>query len=185
MVSAARSWASLASWAFCCASLVCSAFISSASRSSVSGIVRLLSVSVSTVLPRRDGRKRGMFPLPACVRINARRPLTCPTMLRVSAAILLPSLAVIGTAACGSEPKAGATATSLAALDAQANRLLGGGTAAFRKQVAALRGHPIVVNQWASWCGPCRFEFPFFQRLAAPNRGRPAVLGGPRQDTNV
>ena len=23
----------------------------------------------------------------------------------------------------------------------------------------------MVVNKWASWCGPCRFEFPFFQKL--------------------
>ena len=116
------------------------------------------------------------------VRINARRPLTCPPMLRAPAVILLACLAVLATAGCGSEPKAGATATSLAALEAQANRLLGGGTAAFGKQVAALHGHPIVVNQWASWCGPCRFEFPFFQRLAGQYRGRVAFLGVDAQD---
>ena len=102
-------------------------------------------------------------------------------MLRVPAAVLLACLAV-ATAGCGSEPRAGATATSLAALDGQANRLLGGGTSAFAKQVKALRGHPIVVNQWASWCGPCRFEFPFFQRLAARYRGRVAFLGVDAQD---
>jgi thiol-disulfide isomerase/thioredoxin len=103
-------------------------------------------------------------------------------MLRFLTAILLASLAILATVGCGSEPKAGATATSLAALDAQANQLLGGGTTDFEKQVAALRGHPIVVNQWASWCGPCRFEFPYFQRLAAQYRGRVAFLGVDAQD---
>ena len=60
---------------------------------------------------------------------------------------------------------------------AQANQLLGGGESAFEKKLDDLRGYPVVVNKWASWCGPCRFEFPHFQRAALAYADRVAFLG--------
>ena len=77
---------------------------------------------------------------------------------------------------------AAAVRPALAALERDAARLLDGGVPAFRRRLADLRGVPVVVNQWASWCGPCRYEFPFFQRLAKRYRGRVAFLGVNSQD---
>jgi cytochrome c biogenesis protein CcmG, thiol:disulfide interchange protein DsbE len=72
----------------------------------------------------------------------------------------------------------------LAALHKQANQLLSGGNDAYAKRVAALRGYPAVVNVWASWCGPCRFEFPLFQHAAARYGKQVAFLGIDSQDSD-
>ena len=73
---------------------------------------------------------------------------------------------------------------ALAALHRQSGELLGGGPKAFRARLAQLRGHPVVVNKWASWCGPCRAEFPFFQRLSVELGRRVAFLGVDAQDAD-
>jgi cytochrome c biogenesis protein CcmG, thiol:disulfide interchange protein DsbE len=65
----------------------------------------------------------------------------------------------------------------LAALHAQANELLGGGAEALRARLRALRGWPVVVNKWASWCEPCKAEFGAFQRVAAKLGRRVAFIG--------
>ncbi len=35
-----------------------------------------------------------------------------------------------------------------------------------RVRLSELKGEPVVVNFWASWCTPCRKEMPEFQQIA-------------------
>jgi cytochrome c biogenesis protein CcmG, thiol:disulfide interchange protein DsbE len=81
------------------------------------------------------------------------------------------------TALAGSPPP-------LAALHKQADQLLPGGSEALDKRIAALHGYPAVVNVWASWCGPCRFEFPTLQKVSAAYGKRVAFLGVNSQDSD-
>jgi cytochrome c biogenesis protein CcmG/thiol:disulfide interchange protein DsbE len=75
-----------------------------------------------------------------------------------------------------SKPLAGAPPV-LAALRKRVNELDRGGAKAFDVELRALRGHPVVVNMWASWCEPCRFELPFLQREALARGRKVAFLG--------
>jgi cytochrome c biogenesis protein CcmG, thiol:disulfide interchange protein DsbE len=65
----------------------------------------------------------------------------------------------------------------LASLHAQANELLSGGSAAFAKRLADLRGRPLVINKWASWCVPCRSEFGAFQGASVALGRKVAFIG--------
>jgi thiol-disulfide isomerase/thioredoxin len=81
------------------------------------------------------------------------------------------------------EPIAGAP-PQLAEIRSQAGQLLEGGKDAFDSRLEQLRGTPVVVNKWASWCGPCRFEFPWFQSLAEKRGGEIAFLGVNSNDSS-
>jgi cytochrome c biogenesis protein CcmG/thiol:disulfide interchange protein DsbE len=65
----------------------------------------------------------------------------------------------------------------LAALHAQANELLPGDARALDARLQVLRGEPVVINKWASWCEPCRAESGVFQR-AAVSLGREVAFVG-------
>jgi thiol-disulfide isomerase/thioredoxin len=72
----------------------------------------------------------------------------------------------------------------LAALHEQSSELLDGGVPAFKKRLAALKGTPVVINKWASWCGPCRAEFPAFQQVATERGKEIAFLGVNAHDSD-
>ncbi len=65
----------------------------------------------------------------------------------------------------------------LVAIRDEANELLDGGEDAFTERLETLRGTPVVVNKWASWCFPCRAEFPHFQTLATERGTRSPSSG--------
>jgi thiol-disulfide isomerase/thioredoxin len=71
---------------------------------------------------------------------------------------------------------------ALAALHRRANQLIPGGRAELQRQVRALKGNPIVLNVWGSWCGPCRLEFPSFQQQAVRFARQVAFLGVDARD---
>lgn len=40
------------------------------------------------------------------------------------------------------------------------------------RKLSEFRGKPLVINVWASWCGPCRDEMGSLDRLARKHNGR-------------
>lgn len=127
--------------------------------------------------------------------IAARMKSSDSTRMRVRIFLLGTVLAAALLAGCGGDATSDNTPPDyakalagapprLAALHAQANELLGEGIEDYERRVASLRGFPVVANVWASWCGPCRIEFPYFQRAAARHGKRVAFLGIDRQDSD-
>jgi cytochrome c biogenesis protein CcmG, thiol:disulfide interchange protein DsbE len=147
----------------------------------------------SRVSPCPDDLKRFGYREPDLLIVNDEvRPLR-PTLLFVLASVAALGLAALG---CGSPEGGGeggkppdyeralaGTPAPLATLYRQGNELLPGGVGAYEERLGELRGYPAVVNVWASWCGPCRFEFPHFQRAAAEYGKRVAFLAIDSQDS--
>ena len=112
--------------------------------------------------------------------------------------LMLAATAAMALAGCGGS--AGETETAkapdyraalagaprpLARLYSHGDILVTAGTQAFQAQLDAVRGYPAVVNKWASWCEPCRREFPYLQRLSARFGKRVAFIGVNAKDSGA
>ena len=85
-----------------------------------------------------------------------------PNKLRRLVLVLIPAAAFIGLLAYGliqSAPSKVTPGTKVPAFELPS--LLGDGTVTSEE----LRGSPVVVNFWASWCVPCRQEAALFERV--------------------
>jgi cytochrome c biogenesis protein CcmG/thiol:disulfide interchange protein DsbE len=91
------------------------------------------------------------------------------------AAVVVALLLVTG---CSSEKKDTTVGTELPDVTLQP---LGGGQAV---DLSGLKG-PLVINLWASWCGPCREELPQYQAFSKKYAGKVDVLGVDWQDTRT
>lgn len=50
--------------------------------------------------------------------------------------------------------------------------------------IASLRGRPVVVNFWATWCKPCRIEMPHFNRVYLDFRDKGVEFVGVAMDVD-
>ncbi len=91
-------------------------------------------------------------------------------------ALLLVVTACIGAGADLSPPWAGDQAPDFEAIALEDGQTV---------SLADFRGSPVLVNLWATWCGPCRFEIPYLESVYQEYQERGLKIVGVSVDSRA
>jgi peroxiredoxin len=81
-----------------------------------------------------------------------------------------------GTVAVSIGPRTGMLAPNFSLLDVKTNKAV---------SLESLRGQPVWINFWGTWCPPCKAEMPEMEKLYQQYKGQVKIIGismGPRDD---
>ncbi len=101
--------------------------------------------------------------------MRTRRPLVILLVLSV--------VLSLAAAACGGQTPDTPASSDGQLLPSRPDQLPTFDLATFRRLISQLHGKPVVVNVWASWCGPCTAEAPDLAKVARATQGKVQFLG--------
>lgn len=104
-------------------------------------------------------------------------------MIRRAALILVMMAGMIG---CGGEKQQATTQSPVVMTEGSPARDFTLKTAEGKTvTLSGLRGKPVVINFWASWCPPCRKEMPVLKNAAGTYEGKVQFVGVNLQDSQT
>jgi cytochrome c biogenesis protein CcmG/thiol:disulfide interchange protein DsbE len=104
------------------------------------------------------------------------------TLVFATAAVLTGTLLALGLLVGSPGEEIGAAKATPAAKRRLAPELDGQWLVGPPVRLAELRGMPVLINVWASWCVPCREEAPELRRFDRQMHGRAQLVGIDFQD---